>query len=85
MRPSAELVSAVRALRPEVRERSYPVVLSDEGLSPTAVRARSIERLGVPARVILQGPAQLLRDAARYITGQMILVDGGASIFTPIG
>lgn len=61
-----ELVTAVRALRPDVRERSFPVVLSDEGLSLTAVRARSIERLGVPARIILQGTAQLLRDAARF-------------------
>jgi NTE family protein len=61
-----ELVAAVNALRPDVREKSYPVVLSDEGISVTAVRARSIERLGVPARVILPSPAQLLRDAARH-------------------
>jgi NTE family protein len=61
-----ELVTAIQALRPDVRERSYPVVLSDEGLSLTAVRARSVARLGVPARVILPGPAQLLRDAARH-------------------
>ena len=61
-----ELVSGFSALRPEVRERSFPVLLSDEGLSLTAVKARSIERLGVPARVILSGPAQLLRDAARH-------------------
>jgi NTE family protein len=61
-----ELVSGFSSLRAEVRERSYPVLLSDEGLSLTAVKARSIERLGVPARVILPGPAQLLRDAARH-------------------
>jgi NTE family protein len=61
-----ELVSGFSSLRPEVRERSYPVLLSDEGLSLTAVKARAIERLGVPARVILPGPAQLLRDAARH-------------------
>jgi NTE family protein len=61
-----ELVSGFAALRPEVRERAFPVLLSDEGLSLTAVKARSIERLGVPARVILPGPAQLLRDAARH-------------------
>ncbi len=61
-----ELVSAIASLRPEVRARSYPVLLSDEGLSLPAVRARSIERLGVPARVILPGPGQLLRDAARH-------------------
>jgi NTE family protein len=61
-----EMVSAIASLRPEVRARSYPVLLSDEGLSLPAVRARSVERLGVPARVILPGPGQLLRDAARH-------------------
>lgn len=61
-----ELVAAIRSLRQEVRARSYPVLLSDEGLSLTAVRARSIERLGVPARVILPGPGQLLREAAQH-------------------
>jgi NTE family protein len=61
-----ELVNAFSSLRPDVRARSFPVVLSDEGLSVDAVRARSVERLGVPARVILPGPAQLLRDAARH-------------------
>ena len=61
-----ELVSGFSQLRSEVRERAFPVLLSDEGLSLTAVKARSIERLGVPARIILPGPAQLLRDAARH-------------------
>ena len=61
-----ELVSGFSSLRPAVRERAYPILLSDEGLSLTAVKARSIERLGVPARIILPGPAQLLRDAARH-------------------
>jgi NTE family protein len=61
-----ELVAAVGTLRADVREHSYPILLSDEGLSLQAVRARSIERLGVPARAILPGPAQLLRDAARH-------------------
>ncbi|MGE3268723.1 MAG: patatin-like phospholipase family protein [Chloroflexota bacterium] len=63
---ASELVAAFRALRRDVREHSYPVLLSDEGLSLSGVRARSIERLGVPARVILPGPAQILRDAARH-------------------
>ena len=61
-----ELVSGFSQLRPDVRERAFPVLLSDEGLSLTAVKQRSIDRLGVPARVILPGPAQLLRDAARH-------------------
>ena len=63
---ASELVSGFSQLRPDVRERAFPVLLSDEGLSLSAVKARSIERLGVPARVILPGPAQLLRDAARH-------------------
>ncbi|MCC7371913.1 MAG: patatin-like phospholipase family protein [Chloroflexi bacterium] len=62
-----ELVSAFSALRRDVREQSFPVLLSDEGLSLAAVRARSVERLGVPARVILPGPAQILREAARQL------------------
>lgn len=61
-----EVVSAFAAQRSDVREHSFPVVLSDEGLSLPAVRARSVERLGVPPRVILPGPAQILRDAARH-------------------
>jgi len=43
-----------------------------------------LKRLGEPADVA--GVAVFLAsDAARYITGQSILVDGGASIFSPIG
>jgi NAD(P)-dependent dehydrogenase (short-subunit alcohol dehydrogenase family) len=43
-----------------------------------------LKRLGEPADIA--GVAVFLAsDAARYITGQMILVDGGASIFSPIG
>lgn len=61
-----ELVASFANLRRDVREHSFPVILSDEGLSLAAVRSRSIERLGVPARVILPGPAQLLRDASRH-------------------
>jgi NTE family protein len=61
-----ELVTAFAAQRADVREHSYPIVLSDEGLSLSAVRARSTERLGVPARLILPGLAQLMRDAARH-------------------
>lgn len=61
-----EVVAAVAAQRPDVRERSFPIVLSDQGLSLQKVRARSVERLGVAARVILPGPAQLLREAARH-------------------
>lgn len=61
-----EVVAAFAAQRPDVRERSFPVILSDQGLSLADVRARTLERLGVPARVIVPGPAQLLRDAARH-------------------
>jgi len=61
-----ELVAAFSDLRHDIREHSFPVILSDEGLSLAAVRSRSIERLGVPARVILPGPAQILREAARH-------------------
>jgi NTE family protein len=61
-----EIVTAFAAQRSDVREHSYPIVLSDEGLSLSAVRARSTERLGVPARLILPGLAQLMRDAARH-------------------
>jgi NTE family protein len=61
-----EIVSAFAAQRADVRERSYPVLLSDEGLSLSAVRARSTERLGVPARAIIPGLAQIMRDAARH-------------------
>ncbi|MGA9268795.1 MAG: SDR family oxidoreductase, partial [Rhodomicrobium sp.] len=47
-------------------------------------RMTCLKRLGEPDDIA--GVAVFLAsDAARYITGQMILVDGGASIFTPIG
>jgi NAD(P)-dependent dehydrogenase (short-subunit alcohol dehydrogenase family) len=43
-----------------------------------------LKRLGEPDDVA--GIAAFLAsDAARYITGQLIFVDGGASIFSPIG
>ena len=49
-----------------------------------AANMTCLKRLGEPADIA--GVAVFLAsDAARYITGQMILVDGGASIFTPIG
>ena len=43
-----------------------------------------LKRLGEP-QDIAGVAAFLASDAARYITGQFILVDGGASVFTPIG
>jgi dehydrogenase/reductase SDR family member 4 len=43
-----------------------------------------LKRLGEPEDIA--GVAVFLAsDAARYITGQLILVDGGTSIFSPIG
>lgn len=49
-----------------------------------AANMTCLKRLGEP--VDIAGVAVFLASgAARYITGQMILVDGGASIFTPIG
>jgi dehydrogenase/reductase SDR family protein 4 len=43
-----------------------------------------LKRLGEPEDI--SGVAVFLAsDAARYITGQLILVDGGTSIFSPIG
>jgi len=43
-----------------------------------------LKRLGEPEDIA--GAAVFLAsDAARYITGQFILVDGGASVFNPIG
>ncbi len=43
-----------------------------------------LKRLGDP-QDIAGVAAFLASGAARYITGQFILVDGGASVFTPIG
>ncbi len=43
-----------------------------------------LKRLGEPEDIA--GVAVFLAsDAARYVTGQFILVDGGASVFSPIG
>ena len=43
-----------------------------------------LKRLGEPEDIA--GVAVFLAsDAARYITGQLILVDGGISIFSAIG
>ncbi|MFT4079991.1 SDR family NAD(P)-dependent oxidoreductase [Rhodomicrobium lacus] len=50
----------------------------------TVANMTCLKRLGEPEDIA--GVAVFLAsDAARYITGQFLLVDGGASIFTPIG
>jgi NTE family protein len=48
-----------------VADRVYPVVLSDDGASLVDARERTRMALGRPARVVLPGQVQLLRDASR--------------------
>ncbi|MCC6176535.1 MAG: cyclic nucleotide-binding domain-containing protein [Chloroflexi bacterium] len=62
---AGEIVAAFHAARPEVQQRSYPIVISGEGLSLSELRRRTMRRLGMPARSIVPGLAQILKDAAR--------------------
>ena len=75
----------VNAIAPGVIKTDFAKALYENPRTAELVaRMTCLKRLGEPEDIA--GVAVFLAsDAARYITGQMILVDGGASIFTPIG
>ncbi|MFN8522463.1 MAG: cyclic nucleotide-binding domain-containing protein [Chloroflexota bacterium] len=54
------------------RRRMYPVLLTSGASSPLALRRGALEALGMPARLLLPGTAQLLRDAAQEQAPQVI-------------
>jgi NAD(P)-dependent dehydrogenase (short-subunit alcohol dehydrogenase family) len=75
----------VNAIAPGVIKTDFAKALYENPKAAELVANMTcLKRLGEPDDVA--GVAVFLAsDAARYITGQMIPVDGGASIFTPIG
>ena len=75
----------VNAIAPGVIKTDFAKALYDNPKATAmAANMTCLKRLGEPEDVA--GVAVFLAsDAARYITGQTILVDGGTSIFTPIG
>ena len=75
----------VNAIAPGVVKTDFARALYDTPKAAALVANMTcLKRLGEPADIA--GVAVFLAsEAARYITGQMILVDGGASIFSPIG
>ncbi len=75
----------VNAIAPGVIKTDFAKALYENPKAAAAVANMTcLKRLGEPADIA--GVAVFLAsDAARYITGQSILVDGGASIFSPIG
>ena len=75
----------VNAIAPGVIKTDFAKALYENPKAAELVANMTcLKRLGEPDDIA--GVAVFLAsDAARYITGQMILVDGGASIFTPIG
>ena len=75
----------VNAIAPGVVKTEFAKALYENPKAAAMVaHLTCLKRLGEPADIA--GVAVFLAsDAARYITGQTILVDGGASIFTPIG
>ena len=75
----------VNAIAPGVIKTDFAKALYENPRTAELVASMTcLKRLGEPDDIA--GVAVFLAsDAARYITGQMILVDGGASIFTPIG
>jgi dehydrogenase/reductase SDR family member 4 len=75
----------VNAIAPGVIKTDFAKALYENPKAAATVSNMTcLKRLGEPDD-IAGVAAFLASDAARYITGQMILVDGGASIFTPIG
>jgi NAD(P)-dependent dehydrogenase (short-subunit alcohol dehydrogenase family) len=75
----------VNAIAPGVIKTDFAKALYENPKAAAMVSAMTcLKRLGEPED-IAGVAAFLASDAARYITGQLILVDGGASIFSPIG
>ncbi|MBJ7535134.1 SDR family oxidoreductase [Rhodomicrobium vannielii ATCC 17100] len=75
----------VNSIAPGVVKTDFAKALYENPkAAATVANMTCLKRLGEPEDIA--GVAVFLAsDAARYITGQFILVDGGASIFTPIG
>lgn len=75
----------VNSIAPGVIKTDFAKALYENPKAAAAVTGMTcLKRLGEPEDVA--GVAVFLASsAARYITGQMILVDGGASVFSPIG
>jgi dehydrogenase/reductase SDR family member 4 len=75
----------VNAIAPGVIKTDFAKALYENPKAAAMVSSMTcLKRLGEPDD-IAGVAAFLASDAARYITGQLLLVDGGASIFTPIG
>ncbi len=75
----------VNSIAPGVIKTDFAKALYENPKAAAAIaNLTCLKRLGEPEDIA--GVAVFLAsDAARYITGQLILVDGGASIFSPIG
>jgi dehydrogenase/reductase SDR family member 4 len=75
----------VNAIGPSVIKTDFAKALYENPkAAETVVNRTCLKRLGDPEDV--SGVAVFLAsEAARYITGQLILVDGGTSIFLPSG
>jgi NAD(P)-dependent dehydrogenase (short-subunit alcohol dehydrogenase family) len=75
----------VNSIAPGVIKTDFAKALYENPKAAAMVaNTTCLKRLGEPEDIA--GVAVFLAsDAARYITGQMLLVDGGTSIFTPIG
>ena len=75
----------VNSIAPGVVKTDFAKALYENPKAAAMVSGMTcLKRLGEPEDIA--GVAVFLAsDAARYITGQMLLVDGGASIFSPIG
>jgi NAD(P)-dependent dehydrogenase (short-subunit alcohol dehydrogenase family) len=75
----------VNSIAPGVIKTDFAKALYENPKAAAMVAgATCLKRLGEPDDIA--GVAVFLAsDAAKYVTGQMLLVDGGTSVFTPIG
>jgi NAD(P)-dependent dehydrogenase (short-subunit alcohol dehydrogenase family) len=75
----------INSIAPGVIKTDFAKALYENPAAAAAIsNATCLKRLGEPGDIA--GVAVFLAsDASRYVTGQMILADGGASIYSPIG